>query len=261
MRCLYCDALRWHRGLCAKHYKRAARAGRLDEYALPRGKRGKDTRPRAKPMHKEDHMQPVWSPEEFAAVGQQELTQTHRAIGESYGLSRFAIASRLQRWRRREGCQKPRESCLMTPPAIARALGCPYYTIRKWQKSGKLQFLHRSIGGYPACTMREISVFLEQGYALCLSIQPPATALYWRHEVACIRRNLKQRLVDQRLVYGALGVTVAALSDWRVYGFPFPVVNLGMYGVWLERHAVIAWLNQWPTKYTKAARRLLEGTQ
>jgi hypothetical protein len=37
--CRYCAALVFRRGLCSKHYYRAQRAGRLDEFALIDGRR------------------------------------------------------------------------------------------------------------------------------------------------------------------------------------------------------------------------------
>ena len=184
-----------------------------------------------------------WSPDDLALVCQLELTHSHTAIGQRYGLSRQAVTSRLVRYRRRTGYTKP-QTHLMTPQQVSDALGCSHYTIRRWQRRGVLAFTQRTIGGRLACTFQEVIAFLERGYALCLCIHPPATSLYWRGEVARIRADLRCRLVEQHALSAALGVTIAAVYDWRRLGFPRPVVNLGIYGAWVERQAVIAWLEQ-----------------
>lgn len=199
---------------------------------------------------------PVWSDDEHHAVDQLTKTLCYREIGERYGITKAAVINRIWRWRQRgDATRAPRPLMVCD---IARVLGCPFYTVRTWKRTGKITLPLRGATGGAACSIRDLVAFLEHGYALCLSIQPPPTELFWRREVARIRHDLRLRWVDQRALRQALGVSMSTMRDWRYIGFPRPMINLCAYGIWLERTAVIAWLNQWPRRYTKAAKRLLE---
>lgn len=203
-------------------------------------------------------MPSAWSEADYQLVRQLEQQMNHRAIGARYGISRNAVMNRLRRWRQRTGDTRQRDPRLLTPRQVAQALGCSLYTVHGWRKDGALVFPLRHTAGWPACIIRDVLDFLERGYALAPVIQPPPTELFWYQAVARIRRDLDRRWVHTRALCAALYIHEDTLSHWRRQGFPRCTINFGHYGCYADRQAVIAWLNQWPTKYTKAAKRLLE---
>lgn len=198
----------------------------------------------------------IWSEADYDLVRRLAETTSYRAIGQRYGISGSAAKNRLRRYRLRCGDHPhtPRQLSLCD---VARVLGCSYHTVRKWHRSGALLFPLTGVAGRPACIIRDVLDFLEAGHALCLSIQPPASELFWCQTVKRIRRDLQRRWANQRLLRDALGISKSTVNVWYKRGFPRPMIHLGHYGVWLDRHAVAAWLNE-HGGWTKAARLLVE---
>ncbi len=202
---------------------------------------------------------PIWSLSDYQKASTMMHIHTQAEVGAAFGgISASAVANRLYRWRRMTAIRE-REYTAYTPHQIARVLGCPYNSVRVWRITGRLSASVRISSRRILSSADDIRAFLAAGHALCPSICPPPTALYWRGQVEQERIRLRHQWIEQRVLADALAIGSTALYECRRRGFPRPVFDIGIYGVWLDRQAVIAWLNQWPRRWTKAARRLLEG--
>lgn len=150
----------------------------------------------------------------------------------------------------------------LTTVDIGQLLGVSRHTVHGWHRRGVLQ---TSLPGtLIVFTQADVLRAIRESLPLRAPLRPRPGSM-WAEEVAKATVALQQRYIWTHPLAAALCIGLRGMLRWRRKGFPVPALITGEgHGpsrAYLERTAVIAWLDAHPERWTVAAYRLLRGAR